>query len=68
VSHGESGWLTDDPWDAAQIAAGLRALTDDVALRERMGAAARAAVEGYTWDRVAEQTMAVYREVVAERR
>ena len=35
----------------------------DPGLRERMGAAARSAIEAYTWDRAAEQTMAVYREV-----
>ena len=44
-------------------AAGIRAAPD---LRSRIGAAARAAIEAYTWDRVAEQTMAVYRETVAE--
>jgi len=68
VTHGESGWLTAEPWDADQIAAGVRTLAADAALRERMGAAARAAVEARTWDRVAAETMAVYREVLAERR
>jgi hypothetical protein len=33
-----------------------------------MGAAARRAIERHTWDRTAEQTMAVYREVVAEQK
>jgi UDP-glucose:(heptosyl)LPS alpha-1,3-glucosyltransferase len=66
VTHGESGWLTADPWDADQIAEGVQALAADPELRDRMGAAARAAVERYTWDRAAEQTMAVYREVVEE--
>lgn len=68
VTHGESGWLTADPWDAAALAAGVRALAVDARLRERMGAAARAAVEAYTWDRTAAETMAVYREVLAGRR
>ena len=63
IDHGESGWLTADPWDPDQIAEGLRTLAADPGLRQRMGAAARAAIEAYTWDRVAEQTMAVYREV-----
>jgi hypothetical protein len=31
-----------------------------------MGAAARSKIEAYTWDRAAEQTLAVYRETVAE--
>ena len=66
IEHGESGWLTADPWDADQIAEGLRALADDPGLRQRMGAAARAAIEAYTWDRAAAQTMAVYHEAVAQ--
>ena len=63
IEHGESGWLTADPWDPDQIAEGLRTLAADPGLRQRMGAAARSKIEAYTWDRVAEQTMAVYREV-----
>jgi UDP-glucose:(heptosyl)LPS alpha-1,3-glucosyltransferase len=65
VTHGESGWLTDEPWDVESIAARIRALSADGALRGKIGAAARAAVEQLAWDRVAEQTMAVYREVLA---
>jgi UDP-glucose:(heptosyl)LPS alpha-1,3-glucosyltransferase len=67
VAHNESGWLTADAWDPRQIAEPVRMLAADPALRERMGAAARVAVEMHTWDRVAEETMAVYREVVAEK-
>jgi UDP-glucose:(heptosyl)LPS alpha-1,3-glucosyltransferase len=66
IAHGESGWLTADPWDADQIAEGLRTLTADPGLRQRVGAAARSKIEAYTWDRVAEQTLAVYRETIAE--
>jgi hypothetical protein len=29
-----------------------------------MGAAARTSVEAFTWDRVADETMAVYREII----
>jgi glycosyltransferase involved in cell wall biosynthesis len=64
IAHGVSGWLTDDPWGPEPIAAGVRALAADPGLRDRMGAAARAAVEACTWDRTAAETMAVYREVV----
>jgi UDP-glucose:(heptosyl)LPS alpha-1,3-glucosyltransferase len=63
IEHGESGWLTDTPWDPDQIAEGLRALAADAGLRQRMGAAARIRIEAYTWDRAAEQTLAVYREL-----
>jgi UDP-glucose:(heptosyl)LPS alpha-1,3-glucosyltransferase len=67
IEHGESGWLTAEPWDTDAIAAGLRMLAADPALRARMGGAARARIEAYTWDRVAEETLSVYREVLCER-
>lgn len=63
IAHGVSGWLTDAAWDVEQIAAGLQALALDGRRRAAMGAAARAAVEQYTWDRVAQETLAVYREI-----
>ncbi len=65
IEHGETGWLTADPWDPDQIAEGLRALADDPGLQQRMGAAARSKIEAYTWDRAAAQTMAIYHEAVA---
>jgi len=67
VCHGVSGWLTDSPWAEDQIAAGLRALAADPDLRQQMGMAARSTIERYTWDRTAEETLAVYREVLQER-
>jgi glycosyltransferase involved in cell wall biosynthesis len=66
VGHRHSGWLTDEPWNPEQIAEGIRVLAADSGLRERMGEAARSAIEAYTWDRTAEETLAVYREVLAE--
>jgi len=68
VSHLTSGWLTKDAWDVDQIAEGIRHLASDPLLRERMGVAARIGVEAHTWDRVATETMAVYQEVLAEKR
>jgi UDP-glucose:(heptosyl)LPS alpha-1,3-glucosyltransferase len=63
ITHGISGWLADASWDVDQIAAGLQVLASDEPRRTAMGAAARATVEQYTWDRVATETMAVYREI-----
>lgn len=68
ITHEVDGLLTDHPWDADEIGAGIRMLAADQELRERMGAAARRAIERHTWDRTAEQTMAVYREVIAEQK
>ncbi len=66
IEHGKSGWLTAEPWDADQIAEGLRALADDADLRNRLGANARSKIERYTWDLAAAQTIAVYREFLEE--
>jgi UDP-glucose:(heptosyl)LPS alpha-1,3-glucosyltransferase len=68
IEHGENGWLTAEPWDTDAIATGLRALAADPALRARVGQAARTRIAAYSWDRVAEETLAVYRDVLGERR
>jgi UDP-glucose:(heptosyl)LPS alpha-1,3-glucosyltransferase len=68
IDHGVCGWLTAEPWNVDQLAEALTTLAADAELRGRMGQAARAAVERLTWDRVADETMAVYREVIADRR
>jgi phosphatidyl-myo-inositol dimannoside synthase len=53
VRDGETGVLVD-PEDPAAVAAGVVRLLDDAALRQRLGAAGRRAVETYwNWDRVA---------------
>jgi UDP-glucose:(heptosyl)LPS alpha-1,3-glucosyltransferase len=67
IDHGESGWLIADPWNPDQIAEGLLALAADPDLRQRMGTSARSKIEPYSWDRTADETMAVYDEVLAER-
>ncbi len=63
IEHGVSGWLTEKPWDADQIAEGMNILANDPILRKRMGEAARKAIEPYTWDRCAAETMTVYHKV-----
>lgn len=53
VREGETGILVN-PYDPAAVAEGIKLLLGDDALRRRMGAAGRRAVEGYyNWDRVA---------------
>lgn len=68
IRPGAEGFVTCRPWDADAIAGHLALLRDDPGLRDRMGAAARARIEPLTWERTAEQTLAVFREVAAERR
>ncbi|HSD31918.1 MAG TPA: glycosyltransferase family 4 protein [Gemmatimonadales bacterium] len=62
VRDGETGILVD-PGDPAAVAAGINRLLDDEALRRRMGAAGRQAVETYyNWDRVCRDLMRIDRE------
>ena len=56
----------DDP---NALAAGIRELLDDPVRRATLGRDARKRIEAnYSWPRVAEATVAVYRDVLAERR
>jgi glycosyltransferase involved in cell wall biosynthesis len=54
--------------DAGALATALQGLLDDRAERERCAASGRRYVEQHLgWDRIAEETRALYREVVSER-
>jgi UDP-glucose:(heptosyl)LPS alpha-1,3-glucosyltransferase len=59
------GLVTERAWDVQAIAAHLERLRDDPRLRARLGSAARARIEPLSWDRTAEQTLAVYRGIAA---
>ncbi|HMA38539.1 MAG TPA: glycosyltransferase family 4 protein [Gemmatimonadales bacterium] len=62
VRDGETGILVE-PEDPAAVAAGINRLLGDDALRKRMGAAGRRAVETYyNWDRVCRDLMRIDRE------
>jgi glycosyltransferase involved in cell wall biosynthesis len=49
-----------DPADSDSIAAGLE---EAIARRDELGRLGRARAAGFSWDRVAEETVAVYREL-----
>jgi glycosyltransferase involved in cell wall biosynthesis len=56
------------PGEPDALAGALTELLADPAARERLGeAAARAAAGAYSWDEVAERTLALYRELLAAR-
>jgi UDP-glucose:(heptosyl)LPS alpha-1,3-glucosyltransferase len=62
MTDGVDGLIVQDPNDAADLAAKIRLLFDDPALRQRMGHAASQAAKNYTWDRNGEQMRAIFAE------
>ncbi|MBR7743554.1 glycosyltransferase family 1 protein [Phycicoccus sp. BSK3Z-2] len=67
VEHGRTGLLAD-PDDPADLARQVSRIVADRGLRERYGAAGRAAVEGRTWAGVVDELVGHYAAVVAGRR
>jgi glycosyltransferase involved in cell wall biosynthesis len=68
VVEGETGLLVEAA-DVDALAAGMRQLAGDPTLREALGAAGRARVrERFGLDRMVEETIAVYREVLGPAR
>ena len=57
--------LCVDPIDVEAIASSIERLLTDAALRERLVRAGSRRVAEFRWDRVAEKTLAVYREAAA---
>ncbi len=67
ITPGEDGFLVE-PTDSEELATALVKVLDDENERSRMGGNAhRKVVARYTWDRIAERNMEVYREVLAAR-
>jgi len=67
VRDGETGFLV--PWrDPRLFGDRIVHLLSDDALRTRMGLMARPSVERFGWDHVAEQHLALYEDLLAERR
>jgi glycosyltransferase involved in cell wall biosynthesis len=68
IRNGVDGVLIEDPADAAEIAAAWESLVQDDDRRARMGAQARAAMAGRTWDVVAAEHLAVIEPLLRGRR
>ncbi len=62
MTDGVDGLIVQDPNDSADLAAKIRLLFEDPALRERMGRAASETAKNYTWDRNGEQMRAIFAE------
>ena len=68
VEHGVSGWLVP-PADPRALADAIRMMWNDPALRERIGEGGRRRItEKFSWRRAAEETLAVYDEIVPPKR
>ncbi len=64
VVHGSTGLVVDDPSDPGAVAAALRRLLTDDALRLRMGEASRRRVEdSFGYDRLARRIAGALAEV-----
>ncbi len=60
---GEAALLVD-PLDTEALARGMRRVLDDTALRERLIGEGKARAAQFTWARAAQETLAVYRELL----
>ncbi len=60
--------LLVDPYDHEDIARAMLAVATDRDLRERLAGEGKARAGGFTWDRAAAETMAVYEEAAREKR
>lgn len=67
ITHQLSGLLLNSPTDSDEIAGHMKRLIKDPELCEKLGRSARERMQAFTWDKVAEQTMEVYKQVVAGR-
>jgi glycosyltransferase involved in cell wall biosynthesis len=66
VVDGETGVLVP-PAEPEALAAAVRALCGDPERAARFGAAGRRRVEvEFSWERIAERTLAVYRDAIAD--
>jgi len=68
IIDGVNGLLLREPSDVGDLAAKIELLLSDAELRKTMGERAREAVEGLSWDWVAQKTIDVYNSVLNRER
>ncbi len=64
LDDGQDSFLLSTCTDVENLTRVIDRLVGDTALRETIGAAARKTAERFSWDSIAAQTLAVYRQVV----
>ena len=68
VEHGESGWLVP-PCDPRALAEAIKMMWNDAGLRSRLAERGRRRIlEKFNWRKAAEETVAVYEEILPARR
>jgi len=68
VEHGVSGWLVP-PSNPQALADAIRMMWNDASLRQRLSAGGRERIQQkFNWRKAAEETLAVYEEIVPPRR
>jgi UDP-glucose:(heptosyl)LPS alpha-1,3-glucosyltransferase len=60
IEHSVSGIVMDEAWDVAALTQWVERLKLDATMRDNIGRAGRAAIERFTWDKTAAETMSVY--------
>ncbi len=64
ITDEEDGVLINNPSDPDEIARRLIPLIKDNGLRQRMGYKARLSAESHSWDKMADETMALYKSII----
>jgi UDP-glucose:(heptosyl)LPS alpha-1,3-glucosyltransferase len=64
ITHGANGLILDDPKDATALAAMIRQLWEDVALRSRLGENAAQTAAQYTWARNGRDLISILEDIL----
>jgi glycosyltransferase involved in cell wall biosynthesis len=67
IVTGGAGFVIDDPDDVHALAQAIRTVASDAAMRSAAGAKARAIVQPMSWAKMADQYVALYTKLSAER-
>lgn len=67
IAHGETGFLTP-PADVDGLAKAISLLASDEALRRKFGEAGRQRASRFEWQRAAEDTISIYRQILHSKR
>ena len=68
IAHGENGLILEDARDANTLAAMIRRVYEDEALRVALGRSAAQSVQQFTWERNAQDLRAIFEEVLRRKR